>query len=234
VTFEGVRDNVAVWSLPEIPADRLIGPFTFRAMPDGAAAVSYQQPESGSAEYFGKETVLVALENTGSIIFDQRGTLNEKNENAPVQIGKTGVLDFVPEGAVRSLTTLSIWRQAIDNDNAEPTWWRGPYAVAITPDEVPAKNFAFALPTRRQVTLGLPAVATSIESKSATTNRAFGFGSGNCAFPQFGFGVSTADRDRATANAAQLSTAFGKPTTPVSAITDGSSNTIIAILIGLL
>ena len=276
VTFDGVRDNVAVWSLKEIAAERLVGPFTFRARPDGAApvvaepaaAVSFVSPEAGIVEYAGTEKVLAVLESTGSHIFDQRGTLNEKGENAPVLVGKTGVYLFVPEGAVRSQTTVTVERQTIDNDRLPKTeealWWCGLYKVSLSPAEKPAKEFGFAFPTRRSVTPGLPVTSVfntdNSWAKTAADNRAIGFGVGSgfgggfgqcfpqfggvvCGggfgggfggggFNQFGFGVSVADRTRATVTAAQLSNASGVPTTPISAITDGTSNTIIAILIG--
>jgi hypothetical protein len=215
---------------------------------------------------------ITVLESTGSHIFDQRGTLNEKGENAPVLVGKTGVYLFVPEGAVRSQTTVTVERQTIDNDRLpkteEPLWWCGLYKVSLSPAEKPAKEFGFAFPTRRSVTPGLPVTAVFNTDnswvKTAADNRAIGFGGGGfgggfggqcfpqfggmvCGggfgggfggggfgggFNQFGFGVSVADRARATVTAEQLSNAFGVPTTPISAITDGTSNTIIAILIG--
>lgn len=269
VIFDGVRDNVAVWSVKEIAAERLIGPFTFRARPDGAApviaepsaAVSYQLPEPGIVEFAGTEKALQPLESSGSHIFDQRGTLNEKGENAPVLIGKTGVYLFVPEGAVRTQTTVTVQRDAIDNDKlpatTDPLWWCGLYRVTVSPAEENSKQFAFAFPTRRQVTPGLPVtVASNTDgswSKTVQGTRAIGFGigtglgGGGChaapfgfntcfgqfgQFGQFGFGVTVADRTRSTATSAQLTSVFNVPATPVTAITDGTSNTIIAILIG--
>lgn len=62
----------------------------------------------------GKYAEVLQIEGLGAITFDQRGTLNEKNENAPIFVGKTGVLLFVPEGAVRTQTTVSIERQNIE------------------------------------------------------------------------------------------------------------------------
>lgn len=281
VVFEGARDNVAVWTLKEIPANRLIGPFTFRARPDGAApviaepqaAVSYQKPEPGLADYAGKDTPLVPFEPKGSVIFDQRGTLDDAGKNAPVQIGRTGVYLFVPEGAVRTQTTVTVERDTIDNDRLpkteDPLWWCGLYRISITPLEQAAKQFGFFFPTRRQITPGLPIEVANNDDGSfskPSEERAIGFGFNqfgggfscgsfpfggmgcfgtptNCGlacgvnggfggFNQFGFGVRVADRTLSTATTAQLSTTFGTPTTPVQSITDGTSNTIIAILIG--
>ncbi len=276
VVFEGVRDNVAVWSIKEVPADRLIGPFTFRARPDGAAAViaepaaavSYQKPEQGIVEFAGKDTILQKLESKGSVIFDQRGTLDAAGKNAPVEIGRTGVILFVPEGAVRTQTTFTVEREAIDNDRLpkteDPLWWCGLYKVSVSPEEQSSKPVSIIFPTRRHVTPGIAVeVATNSDgsfSKQSTGSRGFGFGGfgGSCSsfpfgtigcnggftpcnfncgsgfgsFNQFGFGVRVADRTQSTASINQLTSAFGTPTTPVQAITDGTSNTIIAILIG--
>ncbi len=283
VIFEGVRDNSVVWRLKEIAADRLVGPFTFRAKPDGAgiviaepsAAVSYLKPVTGLVEYPGKNTPLVAFEAKGTVIFDQRGTLNDKGENVPVLIGKSGVLFFVPEGAVRVQTTLTVERQAIDEEllpkTGEPLWWCGLHKITISPQTPATKPFSFAFPTRRQITPGLTVSVAGNEDGSwakstgtVTGIRPTGFGGGGfgcqsvpfgfntCGggaggggfggqfggggfgggFGQFGFGVLSADRLVSTVNSAQLSTALGIPATPISAITDGSSNTIIAILIG--
>lgn len=270
VVFEGVRDNVAVWSLKEIPADRLIGPFTFRAKPDGAgpvvaepsAAVSFTAPEGGIVEFAGSESPLPLLETSGAHIFDQRGTIDENGKNGPVQIGRTGVVLFVPEGAVRTQTTITVERQLIDNERlpktAEPLWWCGLYKISISPTEATAKNFAIGFPNRRSVTPGLPLTeATNTDNSWAkdVSLRAFGFGSqfggssscfpqfgmtfcstgiggGFGGFNQFGFGVTVADRARATVTGAQLSSSFGTPATPVQTITDGTSNTIVRLIIG--
>ena len=277
VQFEGVRDNVAVWTIGEIAADRLIGPFTFRARPDGAApvitepaaAVSFQKPEPAIVEYAGTKTPLQKLEASGAYIFDQRGTLNDKGENVPVFIGKTGVLLFVRAGVVRTQTTVAIERQPIDDARLprtdEPTWWCGLYKVSISPLEASAAEFTYAFPTRRQITPGLPMTVVNAEDVPQTkaANRALGFGGGGfggCTPVPFGFstcggfggggfgggfggggfggggfqpgfGVLSADRARATVTGAQLSTALGIPTTPITSITDGTSN-IIAVLIG--
>jgi len=273
VVFEGVRDNVAVWSLPEIPADRLIGPFTFRAKPDGAAtitaeppaAVSYRSPEAGIVEYSGTDKPLRAPETKGSHIFDQRGTLDDQGKNAPVEIGRTGVFLFVPEGAVRTQTTVSVEREEIDPSKLpsteNPTWWCGLYRLTISPQEQTAKSFAFAFPVRRPLTPGLPIQVAANDdgrwSKSEVRASGFGlfgsnfscgmgFGFNTCSGPlgpctgsfcglglgQFGFGVLSADRARATVSSTQLSAVFGVPTTPTTAIQDGTSNTFFSLMTG--
>lgn len=166
--FEGVRDNVAVWSAAEIAEDRLIGPFTFRAKPDGAAplvaeqpaAVSFQSPEAALISYNGTDRPLVQPEDSGSVTFDQRGTIDASGKNGPVPVGKTGVLLLVREGAVRTQTTIAFERRRVVNanlPNEEDTWWCAQYQISISPQEnAPSgAGISFILPTRRALPAGL-------------------------------------------------------------------------------
>ncbi len=285
--FEGVRDNSVVWRIKEIPADRLIGPFTFRTKPDGAApviaepsaAISFAEPEKGLIVYDGKDTVLTPWELSGTVFFDHRGTLNDRGENAPVPLGKTGILFFAPAGAVTVATSVTVEREAINESRlpktANPLWWCGLHRIVVSPGTPAAKDFGFAFPSRRPLTPGLALAVTgnadgawsqpkSDGSRAAAAGepRRFPFGGFNnfgCSasfgfntcfgsfggfggsqfgggfgpgFSQFGIGVGTAERARATTSASELTAAYGTPTTPTTAITDGTSNTIIAILIG--
>jgi len=278
--FEGVRDNVAVWSFPEIGEDRLVGPFTFRVKPDGAAplvveqpaAVSFQTPEKGLISYNGSNRPLIPLEESGSVIFDQRGTIDAAGKNGPVAVGKTGVILFVREGAVRTQTTMTFDRRRVVNADlpadAEDTWWCAQYQISISPQEnAPSgAGISFILPTRRALPAGLR-VSTFAHvngnewRKYASTSPQpeFGFGgfgcasfgfntigcSGgsncvglNCGFNGgngFGFGVSNTQRLAGTVTGGQISSTTGTTTSAsslISSITDGTSNTIIAILIG--
>lgn len=166
--FEGVRDNVAVWSLAEIGEDRLVGPFTFRVKPDGAAplvaeqpaAVSFQTPEAAIVSYNGSDRPLVQPEDTGSVTFDQRGTIDAAGKNGPVAVGKTGVILFVREGAVRTQTTITFERRRVINANLPAdadTWWCAQYQITMSPQENPssAADISFILPTRRALPAGL-------------------------------------------------------------------------------
>lgn len=276
--FEGVRDNVAVWSVAEIAEDSLIGPFTFRVKADGAAplvaeqpaAVSFQSPQATIISYNGSDRPLVQLEDTGSVTFDQRGTIDAAGKNGPVTVGKTGVVLFVREGAVRTQTTITFDRRRVVNANlpavADDTWWCAQYQITMSPQENPssAADISFILPTRRALPAGLKVSTFAHLNGTEWTKLAstapqpeFGLNSGfgcvtagfnnvvcggarnciglNCGFNSgggFGFGVSNTQRLGGSVTGSQISTATGVSQSAITSIVDGSSNTIIAILIG--
>lgn len=208
---------------------------------------------------------LAALADTGSVTFDQRGTLTAPGENGPVAVGNTGVLFFVPEGAVTGRTTVTFRRLSVENTtlpaSAADTWWCGLYQTTVEPASTTfTKAVSFVLPTRRPITPGLvvSAVTTSDlkEWEASGTERGIGFGVGlgggfgGCfsGFQQFGcsvggfgggfgfggfggFGISNTDKTASTINSTSLTQNLGQGVT-AAGITDGTSNTIIAILIG--
>lgn len=279
--FEGVRDNVAVWSMAEIGEDRLVGPFTFRVKADGAAplvaeqpvALSFQSPSATLITYNGTERLLAQLEDAGSVTFDQRGTIDASGKNGPVAVGKTGIILLVREGAVRTQTTITFERRRVVNANlpadAEDTWWCAQYQISISPQENAPSGAAisFVLPTRRALPAGLK-VSTFAHvngnewKKFASTSPQpeFGFNGGfgcatigfnnivcgggsnciglNCGFNSgfgFGFGVSNTQRLGGSVTSSQISSTTTSTTTTsnlINSISDGTSNTIIAILIG--
>jgi hypothetical protein len=279
--FEGVRDNVAVWSLTEITEDRVVGPFTFRVKADGAApliaeqpaAVSFQTPEAAIVSYNGTDRPLVRLEDSGSVTFDQRGTIDASGKNGPVPVGRTGILLFIKEGVVRSQSTITFERRRVVNADlpadAEDTWWCAQYQIKLTPQEnaTDLAGVSFVIPTRRALPAGLrTSVFSHVDGAewkklaSATPQRGLGFGGNNpfggCTTFSFGqaicggaslcigancgpggslgfsFGVSNTQRLAGSVTGSQITTATGTPTSAVNSITDGTSNTIIAILIG--
>lgn len=193
-TFEGVRDNVAAWTVPDLEADTVIGPFTYRVRPDGttppwaapAALATHRGPEVGAAEFAGVPTPLQKLADGGSITFDRRGTLDAEGKNAPVKVGATGILVFVPEGAVEQETTLTFERRRVEDaklpSNAEDTWWCGLYQITVSPQVASQKSISFSLPARRALPIGVPvsAFADTTDSGwrkySASAPREFGFG----------------------------------------------------------
>lgn len=270
--YEGVADNVVVWTVTEVPADTVVGPFTYRLKMDGtvpevpsspAAAVAYQRPVPEFVDVPAAAASLRAFAEAGSISFDARGTLDANGENAAVAVGETGVLLFVPPGAVNVRTTLTIRRVALDDRqlpaNAAGTWWCGLYQFSLEPaNAILAEQMVLVLPTRRALTPGLEtSVFASPDSLNwqmapkASAERAIGFGASGgtvSCFPQFGqmfcrtssgfgfggfgaFGVSDAQRQLGNVTGGAMSTALGTTVT-ASQITDGTSNTIIAILIG--
>lgn len=269
--YEGVADNTIVWTIPEIAADTVAGPFTFRLKVDGArttvptalaSTLIYQRPTPEVVQAPASTEVLAPLADSGSITFDQRGTLTSSGENGPVSVGGTGILFFVPEGAVSQRTTVTFSRQDIDDakmPTIDDTWWCSHYQAIVEPRSTFAKPVTFVLPTRRAITPGL--TVSSFSSTGSEDWRpiggaksgelAFGFGGqfgfgGGCfssfqqfgcsGFPQFGggfggFGINRSDRAISSISGSSLSSQLGTSVT-AAGITDGTSNTIIAILIG--
>lgn len=287
-SYEGVADDAIVWTIPAIAEDTVSGPFTFRVKLDGtqkevpasaASAVAFQRPVGDLVEVAASPERLAALADSGSVTFDQRGTLTANGENGPVAVGGTGILFFVPEGAVTGRTTVTFRRLSVEDaklpSNAAETWWCGLYQVAIEPQVVLSKTVAVVFPTRRPITPGLlvsNVVSTDLVNwqdtakSGASAERNIGFGGGQfgggggcvsgfqqfgCGFGGFGggfgagcsgfqgsfgcgfggFGITAADKVTSTISGATISQQFGQNVT-AAGITDGTSNTIIAILIG--
>lgn len=274
--YDGVADNVVFWTIPAVPEDSVVGPFTYRLKLDGsvsdvpatvASAVSMQQPRPELVEVAASSEKMPVLAESGSVTFDQRGTITATGENGPVAVGATGVLFFVPEGAVTGRTTVTFRRLSVENNtlpaSAKDTWWCGLYQTTVEPASTTfAKAVSFVLPTRRPITPGLVVSAVTTtdlkEWQASATERGIGFGGGgfgggfggggfcSSGFQQFGcsfggggfgfggfggFGISNADKTASTINAASLTQNLGQAVT-AAGITDGTSNTIIAILIG--
>jgi hypothetical protein len=237
------------WQVKALDADTILGPFTYRvrlkeksATPPltSGAMVSWTDPELGSIEATQSKGTLVPLADSGSIAIDNRGTLNEKGENDVVPVGKTGIVIYVPVGAVSQPTTLTFNRLVIDDKNV-PTdqtnvWWCALVNITSNPAVTFSKSITLALPTR------LPTFTDNLAQDKFPAARAFGAPSGNhVVISQFVMnsaqsivtpGFLKEDRARAVVHA---------PNLPTSQISDGTSNTalgyveqdnIIAILIG--
>ncbi len=278
--YDGVADNVVFWTIPAVPEDTLVGPFTYRLKLDGsvtdvpaaaASAVAVQRPRPELIEVAASGERLPVPADVGSVTFDQRGTLTASGENGPVSVGNTGVLFFVPEGAVTGRTTVTFRRLSVDNTtlpaSAADTWWCGLYQTTVEPASTTfTKAVSFVLPSRRPITPGLivsAVVASDLKEWEANAaERGIGFGVGG-AFGGFGafggtclsgfgafgcsfgggfgggfgfggfggFGISNTDKTASTINSTSLTQNLGQGVT-AAGITDGTSNTIIAILIG--
>lgn len=212
--YEGVADNVIAWTVPEIAEDSILGPFTYRLKLDGpqrdvpssaAAAVAFQRPASGLVETPGSNERLAVLGASGSVTFDQRGTLNAAGENGPVPVGDTGILLHVPDGAVGGRTTVTFRRLNVEENtlpaSAQDTWWCALYQTTVEPQVAFQKEISIVLPTRRPITPGLTVnVFTTADlaawqqagktSEPESRNIGFGVGTvgGTCfsGFQQFG------------------------------------------------
>lgn len=268
--YEGVADNTIVWTVLEVAADTIVGPFTFRLKVDGAttpvptalaSTLIYQRPTQEVVQSPASTEVLTPLADSGSVTFDQRGTLTSAGENGPVSVGATGILFFVPEGAVTRQTTVTFTRRDVDDaqmPSIDDTWWCSNFHATVDPQASFSKAVTFVLPTRRAITPGLGVSAFSSSDlkdwrpvgSGRSGELAFGFGGfgtgGGCfsgfqqfgcsGFPQFGggfggFGISRTERAISSINGTTLTSQLGTSVT-AAGITDGTSNTIIAILIG--
>lgn len=276
--YDGVADNVVFWTIPVVPEDTLVGPFTYRLKLDGslndvpataASAVAVQRPRPELIEVAASAEALQVLADQGSVTFDQRGTLTASGENGPVAVGNTGILFFVPEGAVTGRTTVNFRRLSVESTTlpatAADTWWCGLYQTTVVPEGAAfTKAVSFVLPSRRPITPGLKVsgviTADLKEWQAGSTERGIGFGAGGgfgggfggTCFSSFGgfgcgfgggfgggfgfggfggFGISNTDKTAATINSTSLTQNLGQGVT-AAGITDGTSNTIIAILIG--
>ncbi|MBL8222685.1 MAG: hypothetical protein JNL62_25830, partial [Bryobacterales bacterium] len=214
--YDGVADNVVFWTIPAVAADTLVGPFTYRLKLDGsvsdvpataASAVSVQRPRPELIEVAASGDKMPVLADEGSVTFDQRGTLTASGENGPVAVGNTGVLFFVPDGAVTGRTTVTFRRLSVENNtlpaSAADTWWCGLYQTTVEPAGTAfTKAVSFVLSTRRPITPGLKVTGVTTadlkEWQASGTERGIGFGfggfgggfGGNCfsGFGQFGCG----------------------------------------------
>lgn len=158
--YEGVADNTIVWTVPEVAADTVVGPFTFRLKVDGgrtvpaalASTLIYQRPAHEVVQAPASAEVLTPLADSGSVTFDQRGTLTSSGQNGPVTVDGTGILLFVPEGAVTRQTTVTFTRRDIDDTQmpaVDDTWWCSNFNATVDPAVVFSKPVTFVLPTRR-------------------------------------------------------------------------------------
>ncbi|MBI4907705.1 MAG: hypothetical protein HY820_29040 [Acidobacteria bacterium] len=210
-TYEGVRSDTVSWSVGKLERDTVMGPFVFRIKLDGTvsevpatiqAAVGYERPVPELVESPAPQGTLIPLANTGSISFDQRGTLNASGANGPVPVGDTGVVLFIPEGAVSERVTLTFTRLSVGANKLPttdpPTWWCSLYQITSEPQVRFAKSISVALPARRALT---PGIETSVFTTNDLDNwqkaagspslkmpaeRSIGFGTGG--FSQFGGG----------------------------------------------
>lgn len=142
--YEGVAESVIRWSVSTLDRDTLLGPFTFRVSVSPqpyarqrhasrvdtpvfpAFSVSYRLPAPELLEDRGVASRLLSLAESGSITFDQQGTIDVNRRNGLVAVGDTGILIYAPAGAVDRPVTLTFRRLSVDDDKVPPraldTW----------------------------------------------------------------------------------------------------------------
>jgi hypothetical protein len=215
-TYFGVQRDQIFWKVPKLERETLLGPLTFRVLPDGTAehlpatiqaAAFHQLPAPELVESPAPSGQLTRLADSGSLVIDQRGTLDADGRNAPVQIGLTGVFILVPEGAVSQRVTLTIKRLTVADGNVPKTnpatWWCGLYQLQSEPEVQFTKGISASFPSRRPIVNGLPvSVFRSSDLQSwdqvvgapvnlaKSAGRPIGFGGGGfggACISQFGF-----------------------------------------------
>lgn len=154
--------EVAVsWSVAALPADTILGPFTYRvaladeerASPTAPAELRW---DGGTVEAAQQGGELRPLADSGAVTVDADGT------DGLVAVGETGVLLHVPPDAVEQSTTLTFTRLPIE-DSAEllperdDLWWCSLWEIAAEPAADFAEPVRLALPNRTALTPGLVA-----------------------------------------------------------------------------
>jgi hypothetical protein len=207
--YDGVKSDTVFWKIARLERDTVLGPLAFRVKLDGTvselpatiqAAAAYDRPVPELVESPAPEGTLVPLAKSGAISFDQRGTLDASGKNGPVPVGETGIVIFIPEGAVTERVTLTFTRLNVAENklpNTDPaTWWCSLYQVTAEPRVTFSKSISAAFPSRRPLTPGIETsmfTTNDLESWQKTvgpssvgtkTERSIGFGGGG--FNQFG------------------------------------------------
>jgi len=164
--FTGESEGIVTWTLSELSADTIVGPFTFRAafldedaeMPLNVAVSASTGDLTATAPLvdhlpFPYTTELMPFAESGSIMVDAEGT------EVPQPVGETNIWIYVPEGAVSQSTTLTFTRLPIEGMNLPQDlyWWCTLVRVEIDPAVSFEQPITLALPTRRTLTPGMEA-----------------------------------------------------------------------------
>lgn len=163
----GEADGVVTWTLAELPADTVIGPFSVQvtfapddtAIPVNIPAV-VTAGETGENEVIVEalEGILEAAETSGVLELDVTGT-----NGALVEVGETNIFVYAPADAYDQPVTLTFNRLPIEpgvsvpeGDDFADYWWCSSIAVTVEPAEaqalLPLTIFA---PLRRTLTPGM-------------------------------------------------------------------------------
>ncbi|MBZ0320695.1 MAG: hypothetical protein K8L91_30055 [Anaerolineae bacterium] len=164
----GQVGTAVTWEVASLEANSILGPFTFRVsfpeaftdIPKGVAAtITWISPTSGIIDATPEEGILKPLADSGQIVVDARGTLNEAGENVALPVGETGIELLILPDTVAAPTTFTFRRIPITEDNVpsnvDNTWWCVLFEAAIDPAVELLQPIAFSIPTRRVLTPGL-------------------------------------------------------------------------------
>lgn len=164
--FMGEENGIITWTLPEMPADSIVGPFTYRvtfdetdaAIPTNVAATAAWN--SGEVVAQLSEDELLPYDDSGSITVDAAGA------DGLIPVGNTGVYLLIPPGAVDQPVTFTFDRQAISEDSdlppvpeGESIWWCTLFQLSVEPTEIEISQPIYVLfPIQRTLTPGMEVI----------------------------------------------------------------------------
>ncbi|MBI5931221.1 MAG: hypothetical protein HY862_18075 [Chloroflexi bacterium] len=167
-TLVGQVGTAVTWEVALLEANTILGPFTFRvSFPDGftdipkgiAATITWVAPTTGIIDATPEEGILKPLAESGQIVVDAQGTINEAGENVPLPVGETGIEVLILPNTVAAPTTFTFRRIPITDDvvpeGVEDTWWCVLFEMGVDPAVEITQPIALSVPTRRVLTPGL-------------------------------------------------------------------------------
>lgn len=170
--FVGEAGGVVTWQLKQLEADTIVGPFTYRVnyekdavlLPLGPSAQAiWAEPETGMVAVEATEAELKPLADSGTIRFDERGTVNENGDNTAIPVGETGIIIFIPSGVVNEAVEMTLTRLMVTPDllpSDSDDWWCAVFSVTLEPQIVLPANapIILSVPSRKTISPGQPAL----------------------------------------------------------------------------
>jgi hypothetical protein len=163
--FIGQKNGVVTWTLPELPAKTILGPFTYRvkavdfhSLPINVVATVSSAEVMAQAPLlsplsFPKPDQLAAWKTSGTLTVEPTGTDGLK------PVSDTGVLLDIPAGTVSETTILTVTRLPLE-DSGLPSdlyWWCTLVQIEAEPMISFNQPVTLAIVTRRTLTPGMPA-----------------------------------------------------------------------------
>jgi hypothetical protein len=168
------------WTIDAVDPSTVLGPFTYRVTFTSRDAqapltlssqVSWLAPTAGSADTQVFEGVLNPLAEYGKITIEPQGTVNDKGDPIPVQVGNSWIWIYAPKDAVAQSVTLTFSRLKIDDasvpQDAKDTWWCALVKIDAAPAVKVSKPILIGLPTRQVLTVGMAAQALTRSGNDA-------------------------------------------------------------------
>lgn len=241
--FAGAADGVVTWTLPELAADTVIGPFTVTVtFADPAAAIPANIPAfvthtDGVLELLAVEGTLAPFETSGILEIGELGTHAEL-----AQVGDTNILVFAPANAFDRPVTLHFELLPPGDPTNVPSeiegyWWCTSVQITVEPAEaVSLLPLHILLPNRRTLT---PLMVLSGFAKRLDTEwQVFDIAANMSAAPSGSFAKPNFQAPlpntlvAGDGNHSIIAILIGRksvaaPSSPINQVTDGTSNTIV-------